>query len=159
MGQLDRKVETYKVALVVCFPAIVTQKAHRVIFGNVLGAIGHELFDAVPERGNGIKILVQAEHKAVLFVVLLHVSERVKGNVAEQLDAGFHAPVVLIVEHQWVAEEEARLIAAHVAVALRISVDDLAFLHVLTHFLGLVLIDPLGVRPMVFGDYSVVSRS
>lgn len=145
--------------LVVCFSAIVTQEAHRVAFGNVLGASGHELLDAIPERGNGIKILVQAEHKAVLFVVLLHVSERVKGNVAEELDAGLHTPVVLIVEHQWMAEEEARLIAAHVAVALRISVDDLAFLHVLTHFLGLVLIDPVGVRPMLFGDYSVVSCS
>lgn len=145
--------------LVVRFTAVVAQKAHRVALGNVLGASRHELLDTVPERRDGLKILVQAEYKAVLFVVFLHVSERVKGDVAEQLDAGLDAPVELIVEHQRVAEEEARLVAAHVTVTLRISVDDLAFLHVLTHGLGLVLVDPFGVRPMVVGNHPVVRCS
>lgn len=143
-------------AFVVGLSAIVTQKLHRVIFSDMLRVVLHELFDAVPEGRDGLVVLIQTQHETVLFVVLLHVSERVEADVAVQLDAGLNTPVVLKLLHQFVPEEEPGLVTAHVPVADRVTVDDLALLHVLPNLPGLLLVDPFRVRPMLRGDQTIV---
>lgn len=146
-------------AVVVRATVIVTQEAHRVIRRNVLGVVLHELLGAVPKRGDGLAILVQAENEAVLLVVLLHDAEGVVVDVAVELDGGLDTPVVLVVEHQIVLEEEAGLESAHVTVADGVAVDNLALSHVLADLLGLVLVDPAGERPVLAGDLAVVGVS
>lgn len=149
-------VGTYEMAAVVRLAAVVAEEAQRVVLGDVLGVVLDELLGALPERGDRVNVLVQAQHERVLLLVLGHEAEGVVVHVAEELDAGLDAPVVLVVEHERLVEEEARLEAAHVAVADGVAVDDFALLHVGAHALRLVLVDPLGEGPVLGGDEAVV---
>lgn len=143
-------------AVVVCLSTVVAEEAHRVVLDNVLGVVLHELLGTIPQRGDGLNIFVQAQHKAVLLAVLLHEAEGIVVDIAEQLDAGLNTPVVVVVHHQWLAEEEARLKPTHVAVADAVSVDNLPLGHVLANLLGLLLIDVRGERPVLRRDLAIV---
>ena len=142
-------------ALVVGLAAIVTEERHGVALGNVLGVVLHELGDAIPKGGDGLEILVKAEHEAVLLVVLVHVTERIVVNVAVELDAGLNTPVVVVVHHERLTEEEAGLETTHVAVADAVTIDDLALLHVLANLLSLLLVDVRRERPVLGRDLSI----
>lgn len=118
--------------------------------------IVHELRHAIPEGRNSIEVFIQTQNKAILLVVFLHESERVKADVAEQFNAGLHTPIVLVVQHQRVPEEEPRFVTTHVSVTLGITVDDFPLAHVLTHLFRLLLIDPLRVRPMFLWNDAIM---
>lgn len=147
---------TYEVALVIGLTAVLTNKLHGVTAGDVLRVTLHELLHAIPESGNGINVFVQTDDKAVLLIVLLHEAEWVMADVAIELDAGLHAPIVFVVHHQRMAEKEARLVAAHMAITFRVTVDDLLATHLLSRLLGLILVNPVRIRPMLFGNFAVV---
>ena len=144
-------------ALVVGLTTVLADEVHGVAGGDVLGVVLHKLLDTIPQGRDGLVVLVQTDDKAVLFAVFLHEAEWVVGHVAEELNAGLHAPVVLVVHHERMAEEEARLVAAHVAIALRITVDDLPATHILSHLPGLVLVNPLWIGPVLFRNLAIVS--
>ncbi|TKW55601.1 hypothetical protein CTA1_12336 [Colletotrichum tanaceti] len=146
---------TYEMTVVVGITAVITQEAHGIALCNVLGVVLHELLGAVPERWDSLDVLVQAQDEAVLLVVLLHEAEGIIVNIAEELDGGLDAPVVVVVQHGFLLEEEARLEATHVAVAHRVAVDDLALGHVLANLAGLFLVNPLGERPMLLRDLAI----
>lgn len=135
---------------------VIAQELHRVALDDVLGMSRHELAHAVPKRRDGLDILVQTEDEAVLLAVIAHVLEGVVVDVAVKLDAGLDAPVPFELVHQLVAEEEARLEAAHVSVADRVPVNDLLFRHIFPHLARLFLIDEVGKRPMLGWDLAVV---
>ena len=80
-------------------------------------------------------------------------------NVAEEFDTRFDSPIILELIHQWVSEEEARLIPTHMSVADRVTVDDFPLRHIFTDFPGLFLIDPSGKRPMFVRNLSIVCLS
>lgn len=147
---------TYKVALVVGLATIVTEEGHGVALGNVLRVVLHELGNAVPKSGDGLEILVKAEHEAVLLLVLVHVAEGVVVDVAVELDARLDTPVVVVVHHKGLAEKEAGLETAHVAVADAVTVDDLALSHVLANLLGLLLVDVGRERPVLGRNLAIV---
>lgn len=151
-----KKGNAYKVAFVVGLAAVVAEEAHGVALGNVLWVVLDKLLDAIPESGDGLDVLVQAKNEAVLLVVLVHEAEGVVVDVAEQLDAGLHTPVVVVVEHELLSEEETGLKSAHVAVADAVAIDDLFGSHVLAHLLGLLLVDVRRERPMLLGNQAVV---
>jgi hypothetical protein len=148
-----------EMAVVVGLAPVVAEELHRVVLDDVLREVLGEVLGSIPKRRNGLDVLVQAEGEAVLLLVVGHVLEGIVVDVAEQLDAGLHAPVPLVVEHQGMAEEEARLVAAHVPVADGVAVDDLLLLHLLAHLGGLVLVNPLGEGPMLLGDLAILGRS
>ena len=125
----------------------------------MLRVVLDELLDAVPKSRDGLDIFVETEHEAVLLLILGHEAEGVVVDVAEELDARLDAPVPLVVHHQWLAEEEAGLEAAHVAVADGVAVDDLALGHVLADLLRLVLVDEIREGPVLLGDLAVVRLS
>lgn len=143
--------------LVVALATIITEEVHGVVLGKVLGMVLHELLGAVPEGRDGLNVLVQAENEAVLLLLLVHDTERIVVDIAVKLDGGLDTPVVVVVEHQFLAEEESRLESAHVAVADGITIDNLALGHVFADLLCLLLIDPFGERPVLLGDQPVVS--
>lgn len=145
-----------EMAMVVGLSVIVAEPLHRVALDNVLRVSRCEILDGVPESGDCLDVLVQAEGEAVLLLVLGHELESVIFDVAEELDTGLNAPVPLIVHHQRVAEEKARFITAHVPVTDGVAVDDLLLLHLLTDLGGLVLVNPLGEGPMLLGDLAIL---
>lgn len=124
----------------------------------MLWVFADELLHTIPESGNSLHVLVERQHERVLLLLLGHELEWVVGNVTVELDAGLHTPVPLILEHDFVAEKEARLVSAHVPVADAVSIDDLAFVHVLAHLLRLFLINPFGKAPVLLVNLSI-SRS
>lgn len=144
-------------AVVVGVATVVTKELHRVVGGNVLGVVLHEFLGAFPQSRNGSRVLVQAENEAVLLALLGHQTEGVVVDVAVELDGGLDSPVVFVVHHQWLAEEETRLEAAHVAVGNRVTVDDFALSHVLANLFGLVLVNPFRERPVLLGDLAIES--
>lgn len=144
-------------AVVVGITTVVTKELHRVVGGNVLGVVLDEFLGAFPQGRNGSRVLVQAENEAVLFALLGHQTEGVVVDVAVELDGGLDSPVVFVVHHQWLAEEEARLEAAHVTVGNRVAVDDFALGHVLANLFGLVLVNPFWERPVLLGDLAIES--
>ena len=146
-------------ALVIVLPTIVANKVDRVALGDMFGVVRHEPLHTIPQRRNGFRILVQAKHKTVLLVILMQHPERIKRQVAEEINAGLHTPVVLVVEHQRVAEEEPGLVAAHMSITLRTAVDDFLLVHLLASVPRFVLIDPLRIRPVLLGDEAVVRVS
>lgn len=133
-----------KMAVVVCFSAIVTEEAHSVIRSKVFGMVLHKLLGAVPKSLDGLCVFVQAENEAILLATFMHDAERVIVDVAVQFNRWLNTPVVIVVHHKGLSKEETGFKSAHVAVAHGITIDDLALSHVLAHFLGLVLVDPLG---------------
>lgn len=145
--------------LVVGLSTVVTQEIHRVTRGNMLGVVAHKLLHAIPQSRDSVEVLVQTQHKTVFLVVLLHKPERVHGEVTEQLDARLHPPVEFVVHHQRMTEEKSRLIATHMPVALRVAVDDFLLSHLLPGLLGLLLVNPLGIGPVLLGDGPVVCCS
>ena len=145
-----------EMAVVVCLSVVLADPLHRVALDNVLRVGGCEVLDGVPESGDRLDVFVQAEREAILLLVISHVFESVVVDVAEQLDAGLDAPVPFVVHHQWVAEEKARLVPAHVPVADGVAVDDLLLLHLLTDLGGLILVNPFGERPMLLGDLAIL---
>lgn len=144
---------------VVSFSTVITQEVHGVSGCKMFRVVARELLHTIPQSRDSVNVLVQTKHKTVFLVVLLHVSERIKGNVTEQLDAGLNPPVELVVLQQRMTEEKSRLVAAHVTVALRVSVDDFLLSHLLPGLLRLLLVNPFGVRPVLLRNDPVVCIS
>jgi hypothetical protein len=108
---------TYHMAMIVGLSTIVTQETHRVVLGNMLGVSLHELFGTVPQSRNRFHVFVQTQHEAVLLLIIGHKFEDIVIHITEKLDAWLHSPVPIIVEHQWLTEEESRFKSAHMAIA------------------------------------------
>lgn len=144
-------------AFVVGIAVIITQEFERVIWGKMLRVLLHEFLYTVPESWDSLDILVQADHEAVLLLVLYHEFEWIIVHIAEEFNARLNSPVPFVVQHQWLAEEEARLKSAHVSVAYRITIDNLPLRHVFSDLARLVLIDPWWERPVLFLDLAVMS--
>lgn len=132
-------------AFVVSVTAILADELHSVFFLKMLRVILHELLHTVPQRGYSLVVLIETNDKAVLLVILLHEAERIHLDITEELNAGLNPPVKLVILHQRMSEEEPRLVAAHVAVALGAAIYDLPAAHLFTGLSCLVLIDPLGI--------------
>jgi hypothetical protein len=146
-----------EMALVVVLTTIVTEEAHRVVRGNVLRVVLHELLGTGPKGRNGVDVFVKRENKTVLLLVLVHDAEGIVVDIAEELDRGLNTPVVLVVHHEFLSEEETRLESAHMTVADGVTVDDLALMHVLTNLTGLLLVNPFRERPVLLGNQTIMS--
>lgn len=144
-----------EVAVVVGFAVVVGEEGHAVVRGDVFWVVLHEGLDAVPERRDRLDVFVEGEDEGVFLVVVGHELERVVVDVAVELDRGFNTPVPFVLEHERVTEEEAALVAAHVAVGDAVTVDDFALVHVLAHLGGLVLVNEGREAPVLAVDFAV----
>ncbi len=141
--------------VVVRFSSIVANETQHVVIHKVFRMIGHKTLDAVPHRGNCLMVFIQTQHETVLLAIHGHELERIVVDVAKELHARFDTPVPLIVEHERVPKEEARLVAAHVSVADRVAVYDLLRLHLVPDLCRSVLVDEAGKGPMFRGNRAV----
>lgn len=143
-------------ATIVSFPFILTQPVHCVPLDYVLRVGFDEFLGTVPKRGNCLNIFVEADHKTVLLAVFLHILERIETNITVQLNAWLNPPIPLVLIHQRLAEEKARLKPTHVPITGRVPVNDFPFMHVLPDLARFFLIDPFWKRPMFLGNLPVV---
>lgn len=84
--------------------------------------------------------------------MVLHPTENVVIDVAEELNFGLDAPVVLYVFQGWVVVEEATVPSAHFVVANFVGVLDVVFGEDLSGFEVEVVVDPGRGFPVVFRD-------
>lgn len=108
----------------------VRDPVHCVIGVEVVSSVvvcGEEALCFWPERGNRQRSVVQVDSKAVGFIAVLHVPEDVVVNVAEEVDIGLDAPVVIHVCERGVVREEARIPATHLVVGYLVCVLDAVF--------------------------------
>lgn len=143
-------------AFVVGVSSVIAQEGHRVVGGDVLRMRLDKLLGAIPQCWDGLDVFVQTENKAVLFLVVLHILERIVMNVTKQFDARFDPPVVFKLVQQRMAEKEAGFESTHVSVADRVTVDDLSPTHVLANSLRLLLVNPRRERPMFHWNLSIM---
>lgn len=95
-------------------------------FGGDTGTSEHFLtLGRLPQARDRILVLVQRDDKPIGAVVVLHDLERVVRDVAQELDVGFDAPVVLVRVEKRVFEEEAGLVPAHFALCQPLLVSRL----------------------------------
>ena len=96
-----------EMTLVVGIPTIITKERHRIVLVYVLWMSLDELLRAVPESWDSLHVFVQAQNEAVLFLVILHESERVIVNITVELNAWLDPPIVFKLIQQGMSEEEA----------------------------------------------------
>src|SRR2546423_9335224 len=128
-------------AMVIAFAIIIAQKRHGIVCRNMFWVLLHKRLDAVPQRWDCLDVFVQAQHKAVLLLVVLHEFERIVVNIAKELHARFNTPVILELVHERMSEEEARLETTHMPVADGITIYNFALSHVFANFTRFVLVD------------------
>lgn len=88
---------------------------------------GEEFLGFWPERGHGLRGVIEIDDEAVGFVMVCHVAKDIVVDVTEEVDFGFYAPVVFYVLKGWVLVEEARIPTAHLVVGYQVAVLDLLF--------------------------------
>ena len=143
-------------AVVIGISSIITQESHGVALDDMLWVSFHELLGAFPKSGDSLHILVQTQHETVLLLVIGHKLECIVVDIAEKLNAWLNTPIPFELLHQRMLEEEPRLKSAHMTVADRVSIDDLALSHIFTDLAGFVLIDEVWERPVLLGDLSIM---
>lgn len=113
---------------VVLWPArAVGQPIHRIILVQALRVLCHKLHRLRPQRGDGVRRVVQVDGEPVGLVVILHVSEDIVVNVAEEVYVGLHPPIILHVFECWVLVEEPAVPSAHLVVRHHAAVLDVLF--------------------------------
>jgi len=83
-----------------------------------LGVFATELFCRFPERGDGFNVFGEGDDEGVDFVVFPHKGEGVVVDGTVKVNVGFYAPIPGVFQQKWVAKEESRVVATHVAAKL-----------------------------------------
>lgn len=131
---------------------IVGQPPHGVVLVQIFRVLGNELHGLRPQRGDGLRSIVQVNREAVGFVVILHISEDIVIHVAEEVYVGLYAPVILHVCEGRVLVEEPTVPPTHLVIGYQAAVLDLLLLEHLARFLEESVVDPGGDGPVLFGD-------
>lgn len=135
-------------------PMAILKPFPRIILVYIFGVIRDEFESLWPECFNRFGGVVDVYVKTVCLVVIGHPSKNVVVNVAEEVNIGLDAPVVLVVGEGWVLGKEPAVPSAHLMVGL--------LLHVLHAVLvvgeeGYGLAEEIAVYPgwhiPVFGGY------
>ena len=83
---------------------------------HVFRMCGDEFLRLRPQGRNAIRRIVEVDGEAVSFIMVLHPTENVIVDVAEEMDFGLDAPVVADVFESGVFVEHAAVPAAHLVV-------------------------------------------
>ena len=133
-------------------PLAICQPIYRVILVHILGVCRHEFQRLRPKCWNRLGRIVKVYGKAVGLVVILHITEYVIVDVAEEMDLGFHPPIVTGIRQSWMFVEHAAIPTAHLMVGFKIRILNVLFLKDGSRLLKKVLVYPAWYGPVVFGD-------
>ncbi|KAH3681426.1 hypothetical protein WICPIJ_007583 [Wickerhamomyces pijperi] len=145
-----------EVAQVVRGTAVVGDEVHQTVLVQEPRVLLEELLGGLPQRWNGLDVLVEGNGEPVLLAVVLHELENIVVNVTVDSDVWLHSPVVVVVHHQLVSVEEPGLVAAHVSVRDGVPVDDLLLLHRFSRGSSLVQVDPFREGPVLLWNQTVL---
>ena len=132
--------------------SLVRQPVHGAVLVHVLGVLGQELFGLGPQSRDGSRGVVQVDGEAVRLVVIVHVAENVIVDIAEEVNVGLDAPVVLRVGQGRVLIEHAAVPPAHLVVRDLVGILDLLFFEDLDRLVVQVLVNPRWHFPVFLGD-------
>ena len=124
----------------------------HIVLAQVGGVCGQELLGLGPESADGLRGVVKVDGETVGLVAILHVSEHVVVNIAEELDIGLNAPVVTVVLEGLVLVKHSAVPAAHLVVGDLRRVLDVLFLQNLGGVLEELHADPARDGPMFLGN-------
>jgi hypothetical protein len=89
-------------------PLFILQPLSRIVRVYIVRVISEELLRLWPQRRNTIRAIVDIDVETICLIVVLHPSEDVVVYIAEEVDVGLDAPVVLdILERRMLAEHTA----------------------------------------------------
>lgn len=130
----------------VCYPV------HGIVGMQVIGVLGDELGCFGPQSRDGLRGIVECDGKAVGLIIVLHVTEDVVVNVAEEVHIRLDSPVVLRILQGRVLIEKSAIPPAHLMVRDLIGVLNIVLFQDLDGFLIEVVVDPRWCIPMLVGD-------
>lgn len=123
----------------------------HVVVAEVRRVGGEESLGFGPKGRDTLRCVVQVDGEAVGLVAILHVTEHIVVDIAEELDIGFDAPVVAVVFEGRVFVEHAAVPATHLVVGDLGAILDVLFLQKLCRLAEEVHIDPFWDVPVFLG--------
>lgn len=105
--------------LCVCYPV------HGIVGVKGLGVLGEELGRFGPQGRDGLRSVIERDGEAVSLVVIVHVTEDIVVDVAEEVHIWFDPPVVLRVLQGRVLVEKSAIPPAHLVVRDLIGILDI----------------------------------
>lgn len=131
---------------------LVRQPVHGAVLVHILGVLGQELFGFGPQSRDGGRGVIQVDGEAVRLVAVVHVAENVIVDIAEEVNVGLDAPVVLCVGQGRVLVEHAAVPPAHLVIRDLVGILNLLFFEDLDRFVVQVLVNPRWHFPVLLGD-------
>lgn len=121
----------------------------------------NELVRLGPQRRDRFRGVVQGYGEAVCLIIVLHVTEYVVVDIAEEVNIRFDTPVVLNILQCGMLVEESAVPSTHLVVRNFIGILDIVLLENLDGFLIQILVDPRWCIPMLVRNelYSESVRS
>ena len=138
-------------------PLVIRQPVHRIVRVDVLLVSGQELDRLRPQRGDGLRRVVQVDSEAIGLVTRLHEAEDVIVDIAEEMHFRLDAPVVPCVGESRVLVENTGVPATHLVVGHHVAVLYILLLEDLRTFLEKVFVDPARRLPVFCRNHLIVA--
>jgi hypothetical protein len=132
--------------------SLIGDPVQRVVRVKIIRVLGNELDRLGPQRRDRLGGIVEVDGEAVRLVVVVHITEHVVVNVAEKVDVGLNAPIVLRVVQSRVLVEQATVPSTHLVVRDLVGVLDAVLLEDLDRLLVKVVVDPRRDLPVLVWD-------
>ena len=119
---------------------------------------GDEFLGLRVERGDGSRSIVEIDGEAVGLIVVLHPTEDIVVDVAEEVDFGFHSPIISDIFQSRVLVEHTTIPAAHLVVRYHRPVLDFLLFQDFCGLVEKVGVDPVRDCPMLLWDDFCIGR-
>lgn len=132
--------------------SLVGDPIQSIVLVQVLRVLRNELGCLGPQGRDGFWCIVKVNSEAVGLVLVLHKTEHIIIDVAEEVNLGLYTPVELGVGQSWVFVEQTTVPSAHLMVRELVGVLNVVLLEDVHGLLVQVIIDPGWLIPMFSRD-------
>ena len=137
----------------------ISEPGHGIVLVDGIGVRSDELEGLGPKSFDGLGVIVEVDREAVGLVVVLHESEHIVIDIAEEVDVGLDAPIVLDVLERGVLVEHAAVPPAHLVVRSHLRILDTAIFEEFGRGILEVRVDPRWHFPVFLGDNLYIERA
>jgi hypothetical protein len=107
---------TLRLVVVVWPPGVVRYPFHRIVVVKILGMVRKKLDGLRPQSRESLGVIVKVDCEAVSLVVVMHVTEHVVIDIAEEMNIGLDAPIVPGVCERRVLVEKSAVPPTHLVI-------------------------------------------